>query len=238
MSTEIRLGVIVPSVNIVVERWYPSVLPDGVGVHFARMLLADKGGPEKIVEMDKTDGIRAIHQLKSARPHAIAYGCTASSVVQGHEYDAHLRREITRIAGVPATTATFSLLSACRALGLQRVTAVSPYTEAIDTLEHKFFAESGIVIAAGDHLDIDEGFRLAEPGLDEIVDLALGAWDPASDGLMIACLNFRSHLAIEAIEQRIGKPVISSTQAVLWHVMRLAGVEAKIPGYGRLLREH
>ena len=55
---------------------------------------------------------------------------------------------------------------------------------------------------------------------------------------MIACLNFRSHLAIEAIEQRIGKPVISSTQAVLWHVMRLAGVEAKIPGYGRLLREH
>jgi len=31
-------------------------------------------------------------------------------------------------------------------------------------------------------------------------DLALGAWDPSSDGLMIAFLNFRSHLAIEAIE--------------------------------------
>jgi maleate cis-trans isomerase len=74
MAEEIRLGVIVPSVNIVVERWYPAVLPEGVGVHFARMLLADRGGPEKIVEMDKTDGVRAIHQLKSARPHAIAYG--------------------------------------------------------------------------------------------------------------------------------------------------------------------
>jgi maleate isomerase len=238
MTAEIRLGIIVPSVNIVVEQWYPQVMPAGIGVHFARMLLADRGGPDKIIEMDKTDGVRAIHQLKSARPHAIAYGCTASSVVQGHAYDAHLRAEITKIAGVPATTATFSLLSACQALGMKRVTAVSPYTETIDTLEHKFFEEGGIEIAAGDHLGIDEGFRLAEPGLDEIVDLALGAWDPSSDGIMIACLNFRSHLAIEAIEQRIGKPVISSTQAVLWHVMRLAGVDAKIPGCGRLLREH
>jgi maleate isomerase len=92
MTAEIRLGIIVPSVNIVVERWYPSVLPDGVAAHFARMLLADRGGPEKIVAMDKTDAVRAIHQLTSTRPHAIAYGCTASSVVQGHEYDAHLRQ--------------------------------------------------------------------------------------------------------------------------------------------------
>jgi len=238
VAKDIRLGIIVPSVNIVVERWYPAVLPENVSVHFARMLLADRGGPEKIVEMDKTDGVRAIHQLKSARPHAIAYGCTASSVVQGHDYDAHLRQEITQLTGVAATTATHSLLSACAALGMKRVTAISPYTEAIDNLEHKFFDEAGIEIVSGDRMNIDEGFRLAEPGRDEIVDLALGAWDPSSDGLMIACLNFHSHLAIEAIEQRIGKPVISSTQAVLWHVMRLAGVDAKIPGYGRLLRDH
>jgi maleate isomerase len=188
--------------------------------------------------MDRDDGVRAIRQLASARPHAVAYGCTASSVVQGHAYDAHLREEITRLTGAPATTATFSLLSACHALGLKRVTAVSPYTQAIDRLEHAFFAEGGIDIAAGDHLGIDDGFRLAEPDRAAIVDLALGAWDPSSDGLMIACLNFRSHLAIEAIETRIGKPVISSTQAVLWHALRLTGVAAPIPGYGRLLREH
>src|SRR5665213_1906379 len=153
MSADTRLGIIMPSVNIVVERWYPSMLPAGASVHFARMLLADRGGPEKIIEMDKTDGVRAIRQLASARPHAIAYGCTASSVVQGHAYDAHLRAEITRIAGAPATTATFSLLSACQALGLKRVTAISPYTEAIDRLEHDFFEAGGIEIAAGDHLN-------------------------------------------------------------------------------------
>ena len=238
MTQAIRLGVIVPSVNIVVEEWYPRVVPDEVSVHFARMLIADGSSSEKIVAMDRKDGERAIRQIASCRPHVIAYGCTASSIVQGHAFDERLRSEIRHIAGVPATTATDSIFAACRALGLRRVTAISPYTEAVDAAEHRFFAEGGIETVAGAHLDIAEGFRLAEPEPDAILDLALRAWDPQSDGLIAACLNFRSHPIIDAIEARIGKPVVTSTQAVLWHLLRLAGVASPIQGFGRLLREH
>jgi maleate isomerase len=238
MTAEIRLGVIVPSVNIVVEAWYPQVVPDGVSVHFARMLMPDGTSPERIIEMDRTDGIRSIHQLTSCRPHAIAYGCTASSIVQGHAFDAHLREEIRRIAGVPGTSATNSIFTACAKLGMKRVTAISPYTEAVDTAEHRFFAEGGLDTIAGACLGISDGFRLAEPAPEAILDFALGAWDPASDGMIIACLNFRSHPIIDALETRIGKPVVTSTQATLWHVLRLAGIDTPIPGYGRLLREH
>ena len=70
------------------------------------------------------------------------------------------------------------------------------------------------------------------------LDLALATWDPTADGVIIACLNFRSHPIIDALESRIGKPVVTSTQATLWHVLRLAGVDAPILGYGHLLREH
>jgi len=238
MPAEIRLGVIVPSVNIVVEAWYPQIVPDGVSVHFARMLMPAGTSPERIIEMGRTDGKHAIHQLASCRPHAIAYGCTASSIVQGHAFDAHLREEIRHIAGVPATSATNSIFAACAALGMKRVTAVSPYTQDVDAAEHRFFAEGGVETIAGAHLGISDGFRLAEPASEAILDFALGAWDPESDGLIIACLNFRSHPIIDALETRIGKPVVTSTQATLWHVLRLAGVDAPIPGYGRLLREH
>jgi maleate isomerase len=71
-----------------------------------------------------------------------------------------------------------------------------------------------------------------------VLDLALSAWDPRSDGIAVACLNFRSHPIIDALEARIGKPVVTSTQAVLWHLLRLAGVNTPIHGFGRLLREH
>jgi maleate isomerase len=238
MSAEVRLGVIVPSVNSVVEAWYPRAVPEGVSVHFARMLMPAGTSPERIIEMDRTDGLHAIHQLASCRPQAIAYGCTASSIVQGHAFDAHLREEIRHIAGVPGTSATNSIFAACAKLGMQRVTAISPYPAEVDAAEHRFFVEGGIETIAGAHLGITDGFRLAEPAPEAILDLALGAWDPDSDGMIIACLNFRSHLVIDELEARIGKPVVTSTQATLWHVLRLAGVDAPITGYGRLLREH
>src|SRR5947208_2476330 len=238
MTGGVRLGVIVPSVNIVVEAWYPQVVPDHLSVHFARMLMPPGTSPERIIEMDKTDGVRSIRQLASCRPHAIAYGCTASSIVQGHEFDANLREEIREIAGCPGTSATHSIFEACARLVMKRVTAISPYPAEVDAAEHKFFAEGGIETIAGAHLGIADGFRLAEPEPEAILDLALGAWDPASDGIIIACLNFRSHPIIDALEARIGKPVVTSTQATLWHVLRLAGVATPIPGYGRLLRNH
>ena len=42
---------------------------------------------------------------------------------------------------------------------------------------------------------------------------------------------------VEALEQELGKPVICSNQAMLWDCLRLAGVDDKLPGLGRLLRE-
>ena len=152
--------------------------------HFARMLIADGSSPEKIIAMDREDGVRAIPQIASCRPHAVAYGCTASSIVQGHAFDERLRGEIRHIAGAPATTATDSIFAACRALGLKKVTAISPYTEAVDAAEHRFFAEGGIETVAGAYLGIADGFRLAEPGPETILELALRAWDPRSDGMV------------------------------------------------------
>ncbi len=40
---------------------------------------------------------------------------------------------------------------------------------------------------------------------------------------------------LEMLEQDLGKPVISSAWAMMWHALRLAGVRQPIPGYGRLL---
>jgi maleate cis-trans isomerase len=47
-------------------------------------------------------------------------------------FDERLRPEIRHIAEAPATTAADSIFTACRALGLKRVTAISSYTEAVD----------------------------------------------------------------------------------------------------------
>jgi maleate isomerase len=188
--------------------------------------------------MDREEGVHAIEQLVSCKPASIAYCCTASSIVQGIQYDDVLIHEIERVAKVPGVTATRSITMALGLLNARRLAMCSPYTTEIDEAEHLFFTDAGFEIVGSAHLGIGDSFRLADPTPDEICDLARSAWRDEADALLITCLNLRSHEVVERLEHELGKPVITSTQATLWRLLRSAGVEDRIRGYGRLLREY
>jgi maleate isomerase len=229
-----RIGIVVPSVNTVMEPWAQKIVPDGVSVFAARMFIPPATTPEAFIEMDRNEGKAAIRQLSSVFPDAIAYGCTASSIVQGLAYDAHLRHEIEHDYKTPSTTAAHAILTAAKALGVEAVSIVSPYTKEVDEAEHRYFADAGLEVVGGACLGISDGFALAEPSPDTLFELGLRGFDPRADGLVMTCLNTRSHTVIDRLERQLGKPVITSTQATLWHALRLAGIDDRITGYGRL----
>lgn len=230
-----RLGVVVPSVNTVVEPWFNEVCPSGVTVHASRMLLDANLTAAAVLRMDREEGMHAVEQLVSCKPASIAYCCTASSIVQGVEYDDVLIHEISRIAKVPAVTATRSIITALKSFGARRIAVASPYAKEIDDAEHRFFTMAGYEIVGSACLGITDSFRLADPTPDEIVELARRAWRDEADALLITCLNLRSHEVVEALEKELGKPVVTSTQATLWQLLRTAGIEDRIAGYGQLL---
>src|SRR3954471_2907511 len=229
-----RIGIVVPSVNTVMEPWAQKVTPDGVSVFAARMFIPPATTPEAFIEMDRNEGKAAIRQLSSVFPAAIAYGCTASSIVQGLAYDAHLRAEIERDYRTPSTTAAHAILTAAKALGVSTVSIVSPYAKEVDEAEHRYFADASLKVVGGACLGITDGFALAEPDPDTLFELGLRGFHHRADGLIMTCLNTRSHTVIDRLEQKLGKPVITSTQATLWHALRLAGIGDRIKGFGRL----
>jgi maleate isomerase len=229
-----RIGIVVPSVNTVMEPWAQKIVPEGVSIFAARMFIPPATTPDAFIEMDRNEGKAAIRQLSSVFPDAIAYGCTASSIVQGLAYDAHLRSEIEHDYKTPSTTAAHAILTAAKALGVSTVSIVSPYTKEVDDAEHRYFAGAGLRVVGGACLGITDGFALAEPEPDTLFDLGVRGFDPRADGLIMTCLNTRSHTVIDRLEQDLGKPVITSTQATLWHALRLAGIRDRIKGYGRL----
>ncbi len=234
-----RIGIVIPSVNTVMEPWATRIAPKGVSLHFSRMYIPAETTAETLIEMDRTDGKSALRQLSSIFPHAMAYGCTASSIVQGLGYDAHLRSEIVDHYGMPATTAAHAIISALKAVGAsKRISIVSPYPANVDEAEHRYFESAGFEVLGGAFLGISDGFRLAEPEPETLLDLGLRGCDPAAEALVISCLNTRSHTVIAALEEKLAKPVITSTQATLWHALRLAGIDDSIPGFGRLLEKH
>lgn len=233
-----RLGIVVPSVNTVMEPWASRIVPEGVSVHFSRMYIPSETTPETLIEMDRTDGQTALRQLSSVHPDVIAYGCTASSIVQGVNYDAHLRGEIEQTCQAAATTAAHALSTAIEVFDGKRISVVSPYPDALDEAEHRYFSEAGYEVLGGANLGIADGFALAEPEPGTLYELGIKGCHDAADVLIVSCLNTRSHTVIDALEQALDKPVVTSTQATLWHALRLAGVKDRISGLGRLFAEH
>jgi maleate isomerase len=233
-----RIGIVVPSVNTVMEPWAHKIVPDGVSLFAARMFIPPAMTPEALIEMDRNEGKAAIRQLSSVHPDAIAYGCTASSIVQGLVYDAHLRAEIEHDHRTPSTTAAHAIVTAAQTLGAKAVSIVSPYTKEVDEAEHRYFAGAGLEVVGGACLGISDGFALAEPEPEKLFELGMRGCDPRAEALIMTCLNTRSHTVIAQLEDRLGKPVITSTQATLWHALRLAGIDDKIAGYGVLLERH
>ena len=58
--------------------------------------------------------------------------------------------------------------------------------------------------------------------------------EESADAIFLSCGGIRSTEVIDQIEQKTGKPVITSNQAQMWSCLRRAGVEDQISGFGKL----
>ena len=109
--------------------------------------------------------------------------------------------------------------------------------EMVRVTEAAALAAAGLQVPAIRGLGIASGrdMCLVEPAA--IVEMALAADRPEADGIFVSCSALRSVEAIEEIERRAGKPAVASNQALVWRMLRLTGIEDRIEGCGRLLRE-
>jgi maleate isomerase len=73
---------------------------------------------------------------------------------------------------------------------------------------------------------------------DYIRDLAISVDRPDADAIFVSCGALRTVDVIDEIEAATGKPCVASNQAMLWHCLRLAGIDDRLEGLGRLFREH
>jgi maleate isomerase len=137
--------------------------------------------------------------------------------------------------GIPVTTATSSIIKACEQLNMKRIVIAHPYPEEFDKWEINYFTGCGIEVLASKGMGIVDVVELARPSPEEIYQFAKTAWIPEADGLFISCLNFRAQAAIQALENDLLKPVVTSTQATLWNILRMVGVNERISGYGQLM---
>ena len=60
---------------------------------------------------------------------------------------------------------------------------------------------------------------------------------PDADTIMFPSPHWPVVDAIEPLEREFGVSVMSALQAIVWQALRLTGIDDRIDGFGRLLRE-
>jgi maleate isomerase/arylmalonate decarboxylase len=239
-SFRAKLGLITPPTNTVNEAEWMQMLPPGVTFHTHRMRLHPDSSSEagRAGLMADLEGVMAM--LKPARVDAIAYACTAGSMMNPVEA---LPDALTTQSGVPVVTTSAAIIKALKTLGVSRLSVATPYAEALNHHETEFLQENGFVVDRLIGLGIgargpEEYIRIAETPLAAVASHVLKAFVPGSEAVLITCTDFPALPLIAGLEAELGVPVVTSNQATFWAMLRRAGIEDRLDGFGRLLKDH
>jgi maleate cis-trans isomerase len=103
-----------------------------------------------------------------------------------------------------------------QALKVERYAFTSPYVATLNNLAIKFIESFGMTcVSRVDAPAAMSNEAVGDTRPDEIVDIALDADCDSAQAIVISCTDYRATEAIEEIEARLGKPVITSNQASL-----------------------
>jgi arylmalonate decarboxylase len=144
------------------------------------------------------------------------------------------------------------VVEALAQVGIKKVCIGTPYSAWINPLERKFFEGSGFEVINIKSImeDVEEVFGDVPDETGPRLSFLVNAVPPervyefavrkiyrdGCDGLFLSCMGLRTLGTIERLEKDLGKPVISSNQATLWKLLKMAGIDTRdgMRGFGSL----
>jgi len=230
-----RLGLIVLQTDETIEPELGRMFAGaGATLHVSRVPSAPDVTPETLAAMAAALPAAAALLPNGAGYGALGYGCTSGATVIGEAEVGRLVRGA--IGEAPVTNPLSAVKAACKTLGVRRLGFVTPYIREVSARLRTALEADGIEIAgSGSFEQIEERVvaRIAERSVLAAIE-QVAAMAPC-DAVFASCTNLRTLGIIEQAERRIGRPVLSSNQALAWHMLTLAGLPVRIDGAGRLL---
>ena len=239
MTQPVRLGILTPSSNTVLEPLTAALaaeMPE-VTLHFSRFRVTEIAlDPGALQQFDDAPVLQAAALLADAKVDAIVWSGTSSSWL-GFGRDVALCRAIHSATGIPATSSILALNEALQRLGVRRLALVTPYTTDVQARIAANFAGTGIHCTAERHLGLTDNFSFASVTAVQLDRLIRDAAHDGADAVAIVCTNLRAAPLVQQLEAALGVSVLDSVATALWGALRLAGADpSRITRWGGLFR--
>ena len=228
-----RIGLILLATDHTSELDFRAMAPgEGLGIYANRLAFENPTTPENLRRMAPRLTGAAAMILPGADLDAICYCCTAASVELG---DAAIADAVHKAKpGVPVITPSLAARAALHALGVRRISILTPYLRDTSRPMAGYFARHGIEPVNLTCLGMANDQDMARVPPARIVEAACATISPDAEALFISCTALRARSVAAEIERRIGKPVVTSNQASIWLTLHRAGLTDPIQGCGRV----
>lgn len=234
IASKAAMGLIVLKTDETIEAEFARVFDTpGVGLFHARIPVAQEITPDTLQEMEAALPT-AVALLPSVFPiDVVGYACTSGATVIGAE---NISKIVTKIHPKAKTTDPITaVMAALHAVGARNIGLVTPYVAEVSAAMIALLKSNGFEVVKFGSFEQQEDATVAristESIYDAICDIGVAT---GVDAVFVSCTNLRTFDVIERAEIRIGKPVISSNQALAWHMHELSELEEPANGPGML----
>jgi len=160
-------------------------------------------------------------------------------VSQGPGSEETLCSRIHTTTTLAVTTEFASAADACHSLGVKRLGIISPYREGLNSLIKSYYEQRGFQVPLVRGLGVERNIDIGNLPEDAALKLTLSAFKdgPEVDGYYITCPRWRSAAGINVLEDKTGKPIVTTVQSSIWSAFNALGIKDRILGYGSLLSQ-
>jgi len=235
----LRVGVVVPPSNPVVEPELDALLGDGIRLYSARLPRYPHLTLEQRNDAYIPAYIDALDSLDGLDPVCALIAMTGPTYQFGVDGDRDLCADLSRRFNQPVATASLAIHDSLIALGINRIHLVSPYPDWLTEQMVSYWLGSGINVVGVEHLLAQgEQFRAYEMNTDEVVE-HLRAVDPEPDcALLLSGTGMVSIASIYQMGHRSRVPILSSNLCGAWWILGSCGRHRGSALYRRVAPDH
>ncbi|WP_454674524.1 maleate cis-trans isomerase family protein [Achromobacter pestifer] len=241
-----KIGQIVPSSNVTMEREVPAIfgarmgaLPERFSFHSSRVRM-HRVVPEELQRMNSEMG-RCALELADAQVDIMSTACLVATMCMGQGYHRQAQRELQEaLASMPwrpaIMTSAGALVDQLKAFGAKRISLLAPYSDALTRVVVDYIEAEGIQVkdfrnfSILDNLEVGNRDPLAL--LEDVKALDTAGVDTV---VLSACVQMPSLAAIERAQEALGIPVTSTAICTARQMLAHLNLPLEAPGAGAYL---
>jgi maleate isomerase len=241
-----RIGQIVPSSNVTMEKEIPAMLrarelvePERFTFHSSRMRMKQVT-KEELEAMDG-DSDRCAAELADADVDVLGYACLVAIMSMGPGYHRVSEKRLNGVVAAnscsaPVVTSAGALVEGLNVLGAKRIALIAPYMKPLTQLVVDYLEEESIAVRSHLALEIPDNLEVGarDPNALRSIYKQLDLSD-VDAVVLSACVQMPSLAAIQAVQDECGKPVVSAAVCTTYAMLKKLGLRTSVPNAGELL---